>query len=91
LADVEALHAKFRDRGLVVVGVHTEKASDGLEPFLKEKKITFPVAIDDGKTAEAYQVFSWPRYVLVDREGKIAGGFSMAPPTPQEIEALLAK
>lgn len=89
LPEVEALHAKFKDQGLVVIGVHSARESDNLEAFLKEKKLTFPVVIDDGKTAEAYAVDSWPRYVLVGRDGKIAGGFSIEPPAESEIKSLL--
>jgi RNA polymerase sigma factor (sigma-70 family) len=91
LPRVEELHARFKDRGLVVVGVHTPDRSDKLDEFLKAKKVSFPVLIDSGKTAERYQIESWPTYFLIDRVGKVAWGFAHEPPTADRIEQLLGE
>ena len=64
LPRVEELHSKFKDRGLVVVGVHSTKQSDKLDEFLKAKKVSFPVTIDGGETATRYGVDAWPTYFL---------------------------
>ncbi len=89
LPRVEALHAKYKDRGLVVVGVHTDDRADGLTEFLKERRVTFPVAVDTGETARRYAVEAWPTYFLLDKAGRVAWGFSHEPPPEEEIEALL--
>jgi thiol-disulfide isomerase/thioredoxin len=91
LPRVEELHAKFKDRGLVVIGVHTTRQSDKLYEFLKARKVSFPVAIDRGETATRYGVESWPTYLLIDRAGKVVWGFSNEPPTADRIEQLLGK
>ena len=91
LPRVEELHAKFKDRGLVVIGVHTTRQSDKLDEFLKARKVSFPVAIDRGETATRYGVESWPTYLLIDRAGKVVWGFSNEPPTVDRIEQLLGK
>ena len=83
--------AKYKDHGLVVVGVHTARDSDKLDEFLKEKKVSFPVMIDRGETAERYLVDAWPTYFLIDKTGKVVWGFAHEPPTAAQIEELLGK
>jgi thiol-disulfide isomerase/thioredoxin len=90
LPHCEELYAKFKDRGLVVIGVHTPNDSDKLDAFLKEKNVTFPVMVDQGETADRFQVNSWPTYVLIDKAGKIAWGFTHEPPSVAQVEELIA-
>ncbi|MFO0842423.1 MAG: TlpA disulfide reductase family protein [Gemmataceae bacterium] len=91
LPKAEELHARFKDRGLVVLGVHSAEQSDKLDEFLKQKKVSFPVMIDRGKTAQRYLITAWPTYFLIDKAGKMAWGFSHEPPTAAQVEELLAK
>ena len=91
LPRVEELHAAYNDRGLAVVGVHTPHAADGLDAFLREKGVTFPVVLDTGETARLYGVAAWPTYFLVDRAGRLAWGPAHDPPGPEQIEPLLAR
>jgi thiol-disulfide isomerase/thioredoxin len=86
----EQLHTKFKDRGLVVIGVHSAHRPDKLDALLKEKKVTFPVMIDRGESADGFQVNVWPSYVLIDKTGKIAWGFSQEPPSAAVIEDFLS-
>lgn len=91
LPRVEELHAKFKDRGLVVIGVHSADRSDKLDEFLKANKVSFPVVIDRGETATRYGVEAWPTYFLIDKTGKVVWGFSNEPPAADRIEQLLGK
>jgi thiol-disulfide isomerase/thioredoxin len=90
LPAVQALHDKFKDRGLVVIGVHSADQHDGLAAFLTERKVTVPVLIDSGKTASRYLIEAWPAYFLIDKSGKVVSGFTSQPPTAERIEALLS-
>ena len=52
LPHVTELYAKYRDRGLVVVGVHTpefpfERSASNVQAALKRHGITYPVAQDN--------------------------------------------
>jgi thiol-disulfide isomerase/thioredoxin len=87
----EAMHIKFKDRGLLVIGVHSADQSEKLEEFLKTKRVSFPVMIDRGETAKRYVISAWPTYFLIDKTGKVVWGFADEPPTAKQIEELLRK
>lgn len=97
LAQVEALQQKYAERGLVAIGVHPPDGSENVAGLLKERGVTFPVAIDaaaafrpyTGETATRYGARSDPAYFLIDKTGKIDLGLGMEPPTDAEIERLL--
>jgi thiol-disulfide isomerase/thioredoxin len=77
LPHVTELYAKYRDRGLVVVGVHTpefpfERSASNVQAALKRHGITYPVAQDnDSQTWNAYRNQYWPAQYIIDRNGKI--------------------
>ena len=77
LPHVTQLYAKYRDRGLVVVGVHTpefpfERSASNVQAALKRHGITYPVAQDnDSQTWNAYGNQYWPSQYIVDQSGKI--------------------
>lgn len=66
------LHTVYKDRGLVVIGVHTPNAADQAAPYIEANGISYPVAIDgDGATARAYQVDSYPDLYFIDHTGAL--------------------
>ena len=77
LPHVTALYNKYRDRGLVVVGVHTpefpfERSAGNVQAALKRHGITYPVAQDNNsKTWNAYRNQYWPAQYIVDQTGRI--------------------
>jgi thiol-disulfide isomerase/thioredoxin len=72
MPEVQKLHERFLDKGVVVVAVTREEA-DVARPFLEEHGYTMPVACDTAQdTIRAFGVRSWPTTVVVDREGIIA-------------------
>ncbi len=77
LPHVTELYAKYKDRGLVVVGVHTpefpfERSAGNVQAALKRHGISYPIAQDnDSKTWNAYRNRYWPAQYIVDQTGKI--------------------
>jgi thiol-disulfide isomerase/thioredoxin len=77
LPHVSELYAKYKDRGLVVVGVHTpefpfERSASNVQAALKRHGISYPVAQDnDSQTWNAYRNQYWPAQYIVDQSGKI--------------------
>lgn len=70
-------HEKYKDKGLVIVGVHTpefefEKNPDNVKKALRDFDITYPVMQDnDYATWQAYTNHYWPAKYMVDTQGKI--------------------
>jgi thiol-disulfide isomerase/thioredoxin len=77
LPRVTELYAKYKDRGLVVVGIHTpefpfERSAANVQAALKRHGITYPVAQDnDSQTWNAWRNQYWPAQYIVDQSGKI--------------------
>ncbi|MGR4929569.1 redoxin domain-containing protein [Bradyrhizobium sp. CAR08] len=77
LPHVTDLYAKYKDKGLVVVGVHTpefpfERSASNVQAALKRHGITYPVAQDnDSRTWNAYRNRYWPAQYIIDQDGKI--------------------
>ncbi|MBI3804422.1 MAG: cytochrome c biogenesis protein DipZ [Nitrospirae bacterium] len=68
---------KYRDQGLVIVGVHTpefqfEKEVGNIKSAIVRHGIKYPVAVDnDYGTWKAYHNQFWPAKYLIDAEGKL--------------------
>ncbi len=74
---VKKLEAKYRDKGLVVVSVHTpelarERVLANVRREVKELGITYPVVVDnDFKIWNAYRNHYWPAAYYADATGKL--------------------
>jgi cytochrome c biogenesis protein CcdA/thiol-disulfide isomerase/thioredoxin len=74
---VEAWAEKYKNDGLVVVGVHTpefafEKDPANVAKALTDLKITYPVAIDsDYAIWKAFHNEYWPAHYFIDAQGSI--------------------
>lgn len=74
---VKGWHQKYKDQGLVVVGVHTpeygfERNLNNLRTAVQRNGIAFPVAQDNRyATWSAYNNQYWPAFYLVDRKGDV--------------------
>ncbi len=74
---VRAWDAKYRDQGLVVLGVHTPEFSfehdvDNVRRAVESMGITYPVALDsDYAVWEAFSNHYWPALYFVDATGRI--------------------
>jgi len=68
---------KYRDKGLVVIGVHSpefgfEKDADNVLWAVKNYRVDYPVAIDsDHGIWSAFGNRYWPALYLIDKEGRI--------------------
>jgi thiol-disulfide isomerase/thioredoxin len=91
------LHARYRDKGLVVLAVNLDKERAEANRFLASHPAKFTVAYDpDGATARVMALKGMPTSFLIDRNGRIASthiGFreSGKDKVESEIRALLAR
>jgi thiol-disulfide isomerase/thioredoxin len=74
---VRAWAAKYKDQGLVVVGVHApefafEKNIDDVRRSVRDMRIDYPVAVDsDHAVWRAFGNRYWPALSLVDAQGRM--------------------
>jgi len=74
---VKAWHKKYRDRGFVVIGVHSpefnyEREIEKVQHYLRDHEIDYPVPIDnDFSTWNQYGNRYWPAMYLIDKSGVI--------------------
>jgi cytochrome c biogenesis protein CcdA/thiol-disulfide isomerase/thioredoxin len=95
---VRAWAEKYKDSGLIVIGVHTpefafEKDLDNVRKAVGELNIKYPVALDnDYKIWKAFNNSYWPADYMVDATGKIRFhhfGEGKYDETEQQIQQLL--
>ncbi|MBZ0095889.1 MAG: cytochrome c biogenesis protein DipZ, partial [Sulfuricella sp.] len=69
--------SKYRDQGLVIVGVHApefafEKKLDNVKAAIAQHGIRYPVALDNNlSTWVNFNNRYWPAHYLIDRDGKV--------------------
>jgi thiol-disulfide isomerase/thioredoxin len=97
---IKSWHEKFKDHGLVVIGVHSpefghERVLKNVRSYVREHNIQYAVAIDNNyQTWNSYQNHYWPAMYLIDKKGAIRyrrigeGGYDQ---TEKQIRDLLAE
>jgi cytochrome c biogenesis protein CcmG, thiol:disulfide interchange protein DsbE len=71
---LEAAWRRYRDRGVVVVGVDGQDFSGDAKRFIRKYKLTYPNVHDGpGNTGSKYGVTGYPETYFVDRRGRLVG------------------
>jgi cytochrome c biogenesis protein CcdA/thiol-disulfide isomerase/thioredoxin len=76
---VESWYEKYKDHGLVVIGVHApefafEKDPSNVRRAVADLKVTYPVALDnDYAIWQAFNNQYWPAHYFIDATGRIRG------------------
>jgi cytochrome c biogenesis protein CcdA/thiol-disulfide isomerase/thioredoxin len=74
---VESWYQKYKDHGLVVIGVHApefafEKDPNNVRRAVADLKITYPVALDnDYAIWQAFNNQYWPAHYFIDATGRV--------------------
>jgi thiol-disulfide isomerase/thioredoxin len=74
---IRAWADKYRNAGLVVIGVHSpefdvEKQRDNVEKAVKKFNITYPVVLDNNLAIwNAFENQYWPAHYFIDARGKV--------------------
>lgn len=70
-------HEKYKDKGLVIIGVHTpefefEKDPENVEEAIKDFGLLYPIVQDNNyATWQAYSNRYWPAKYFIDKNGKV--------------------
>lgn len=80
---------KYKDQGLVIVGVCTsDRGQEKMAQVVKAKGIEYPTARDPGqKSAKAWEAKYFPTYAIVDRKGVVR----VIGLQPQHVEKVVKK
>jgi len=66
-------HQKYKDRGLVVLGISADDTVEQLKPFVAEYKMSYPVLVGKGRedVQEALgPVWGLPTTLIIGRDGR---------------------
>lgn len=97
---LNAWYEKYRDQGLVIIGIHTpefefEKQYENVLAAVKKFGIAYPVVLDNNySTWQAYKNRYWPRKYLIDIDGFVVYdhiGEGAYKETERKIQELLAE
>jgi peroxiredoxin len=82
------LYDRYKDQGLVVLGVSGDDDAETLRAFASEWKIKYPMIVgrDETEMMDAYgPIYGYPISVIVGRDGAICGKH-VGPATKEEFE-----
>ena len=77
LHTLEAIEDKYKDKPVVIIGIHSakfynEQIKENIEQAIERYEIKHPVVVDkDMKIWQSYQVNAWPTIVIIDPKGNI--------------------
>jgi peroxiredoxin len=75
MPSLERLHARLKDKGLVILAVNLQENAKSVRKFMAEHKLTFPVLLDsDGRVGAIYGARSIPTTYVVGRNGNVLAG-----------------
>ncbi len=70
IPSLEVLHTKYKDQGLVVIGVNVETDYMKVKRFA-EPRMSYTVLLDGGTQAQGYDIVGIPCTYYIDRKGII--------------------
>ncbi len=71
MPDMEALYQRFKDQGLVILGISDEDAAK-VGGYIAAHKVEYPILLDGGrKVNELFQIEGIPKSFVYDRNGKL--------------------
>ena len=89
------LYNKYKDKGLEIIGIaFDENGSEMVPPFVQKIGINYPIYLDGGDIAHAYDLGAYPTTIIYDKNGKEAKehiGYAAEKEFDDEIGKLLKK
>jgi thiol-disulfide isomerase/thioredoxin len=88
----KAIAAKYKDKGVVLLGVCTSAGQERYDEIIERFMITYPTARDASMSMEqAWRVMWYPTVTILDRKGNVRAAGLSADGMDKVIEKLLAE
>lgn len=97
IPELEAIYEKYKDYGLVVVGVHSPQQAYERDPAVVNASIdklgiTYPVALDpDLEAFKAYGATAWPTHYIAGADGQLVAVGRGTKGVEEQIRTLLTQ
>ncbi len=80
MPSMNKLNQMFKDKGLVVIAISSDRSKKQVKRFLKKTPVSFTILYDPkNKISNIYKVFALPTSLVIDRDGtivkKVLGGY----------------
>ncbi|MGH2359160.1 MAG: TlpA disulfide reductase family protein [bacterium] len=91
--DLEATYRRYRDRGIVFLGVDIEQDTwDDARAFLREFGITYPIVRDGASIiAKKYELYGLPTTYFIDKDGVIRSKYAGPFLGPEGLKVLASR
>jgi len=93
MPSLEAVYQKFRESGVIVLGVNVSDTSDQIVAFAREHRLTFPMLRDPRQqAARSLGIRMLPTTLILDQFGELQHrilGATTASQLSEQIEAVL--
>ncbi len=91
MPEIEAVHQKYKDKGVVVLGVDISEPENTVRQYIQKGGFSWTIVLDStGEVARDYQIAAIPTSFFLDREG-IIRAVSVGAMTKRQMEAKLAE
>lgn len=91
LPDIAQKYARYKDKGLEVVGVDMRENPDTVKKFTHSNGYNWTFVVDaDGKVTDSYYVYSIPTHLFIDKNGVIRA-IALGSLSPGLMEENIAK
>jgi hypothetical protein len=76
MCHLQELYARYKDKGLVILGCDPADDKKIALELLRENRVTFPNIVEDSEdarrvTEKDYPLAAWPTSYIIDRDGKV--------------------
>lgn len=72
---IEKFHQKYREKGVVVIGITSEKDIAKIKSFVTDNKITFTILSNGADVYKNYRVTQLPILYFINKEGVVCSIF----------------
>ena len=75
IPDFVKTYEKYKNNGLVIIGVAVNSEIEEVKNLVKQYKITYPVVMSNGSIEQAYgNITAVPTTFIIDKQGNLAPG-----------------